>query len=114
MTAGKIVPCPFCGDPMEWDQGRTAFFHTASATDVVPEESRCALRHMFYHADQLPWWNTRTDEAATITSLTAEVERLKAALRRIAEGNLGDTPWQANYESIRKVALAAIQPTDTE
>lgn len=30
------------------------------------------------------------------------------ALRKIAEGNLGNEPWQANYEKIRKVAQKAI------
>lgn len=29
-------------------------------------------------------------------------------LRAIAEGNLGDDPWQANYEKIRAVAKAGI------
>lgn len=38
----------------------------------------------------------------------AEVERLRAVLRNIAEGNLGDAPWQANYERIRSVARAAL------
>lgn len=32
----------------------------------------------------------------------------ETALRRIAEGNLGDAPWQANYERIREVARAAL------
>jgi len=33
---------------------------------------------------------------------------LEAALRNIAEGNLGNDPWQANYEKIREVARAAL------
>lgn len=33
---------------------------------------------------------------------------LVEALRRIAEGNLGDAPWQANYAKIREVAKEAL------
>ena len=31
------------------------------------------------------------------------------ALRRIAEGNLGDYPWQANYAQIKEIARAALE-----
>ncbi len=37
-----------------------------------------------------------------------EVERLREALRRIAEGNLGPQKWQANYDKIKEVARAAL------
>lgn len=40
-----------------------------------------------------------------------------AALRSIAEGNLGDASWQANYETIKQVArnaLAASPDTSTD
>lgn len=37
-----------------------------------------------------------------------EVERLRAALRNIAEGNLGDARWQANYARIKEVAAEAL------
>lgn len=40
----------------------------------------------------------------------ARIEALEAALRRIAEGNLGDLPWEANYERIRQVTRAALAP----
>ena len=50
-----------------------------------------------------------------------EVERrladAHAALRRIAEGNLGDAPWQANYTTIKQVAcnaLAGAPPAPTD
>jgi hypothetical protein len=33
---------------------------------------------------------------------------LEAALRNIAEGNLGDASWQANYDRIRDTAAAAL------
>lgn len=42
---------------------------------------------------------------------------LADALRAIAEGNLGDMPWQANYERIRKVAADALsqyEKSDTD
>lgn len=43
----------------------------------------------------------------------AERERdaLRQVLKNIAEGNLGDAPWQANYDRIRAVALAALSPS---
>lgn len=33
---------------------------------------------------------------------------LREALQRIAEGNLGQAPWQANYETIRNIARTAL------
>ena len=46
--------------------------------------------------------------ADTIETQAAELARLRAALKNIAEGNLGDQPWQANYNRIRDVAAAAL------
>lgn len=46
---------------------------------------------------------------ARATELQRENERLEKALRRIAEGNLGDASWEADYEKIRQVARAALQ-----
>lgn len=40
--------------------------------------------------------------------LAADKARLSKALRNIAEGNLGDAKWQANYDKIREVARAAL------
>lgn len=42
------------------------------------------------------------------TEATPPHDGLRTALRSIAEGNLGDLPWQANYERIRQVAAAAL------
>lgn len=36
------------------------------------------------------------------------IEQAREALRRIAEGNLGDAPWQANYARIKQVAAEAL------
>ncbi|WP_210246253.1 hypothetical protein [Aureimonas fodinaquatilis] len=38
-----------------------------------------------------------------------DAERIRIALRNIAEGNLGSGPGQANYERIRQVAIAALR-----
>lgn len=40
--------------------------------------------------------------------LERQLAERDAALRSIAEGNLGDDPWQANYAKIREVAHAAL------
>jgi hypothetical protein len=37
-----------------------------------------------------------------------KIDRLRAALRSIAEGNLGPNAWQADYAKIRKVAQDAL------
>jgi len=42
-----------------------------------------------------------------IRELEAKVADLLAAVENIAEGNLGDEPWQANYANIKEVARAA-------
>lgn len=49
-----------------------------------------------------------TRHRAKLASSQAEIERLRGALRNIAEGNLGDDPWQANYAKIKQVAAAAL------
>lgn len=41
----------------------------------------------------------------------ARVKVLEEAMRKIAEGNLGDDPWQANYDKIRSAALNALGRT---
>lgn len=53
-------------------------------------------------------------EAAEARAIAAEAEnaRLRQALRNIAEGNLGDASWQANYDRIRHVARSAITEGD--
>ena len=49
--------------------------------------------------------------------MTNQSQALAEALRAIAEGNLDDMPWQANYERIRKVAADALsqyEKSDTD
>lgn len=41
--------------------------------------------------------------------LAGEAERLRAALKAIAEGGLGDEPWFAGYDRIREFARAALE-----
>jgi hypothetical protein len=43
-----------------------------------------------------------------IEDLRQQVERLRGALRSVAEGNLGEAPWQANYGRLRDFARAAL------
>lgn len=50
-------------------------------------------------------WNS---SGAELVAAEAERDKLRNEMRRIAEGNLGDAPWQANYDRIRQVALASI------
>jgi Lar family restriction alleviation protein len=102
MTAGKIVerlkPCPFCGGEANFVKG---------PDKVHPYRGSCAscgfctAHHGSFQA-AIDAWQSRTPEAATITSLTAEVERLKDALFRAKSWLTIDA------------ARAAIQPTDTE
>jgi CO/xanthine dehydrogenase Mo-binding subunit len=47
-------------------------------------------------------------EPGHIEALTKRVAELEEALKRIAEGNLGSMPWQADYAKIREVASAAL------
>jgi len=49
-----------------------------------------------------------------VTALKAEVKKLRTELRSIAEGNLGDSPGQANYARIRDVARAALSTPSKE
>jgi hypothetical protein len=58
-----------------------------------------------------------TDRAERIQRVKDHLTRTTSALRNIAEGNLGDAPWQANYEAIRAVArsaLASVAPSGAE
>lgn len=52
--------------------------------------------------------------ARELSALRAEIERKDAALRRIAEGNLGDKPWQGDYGAIRTIAVAALENLRSE
>ena len=45
---------------------------------------------------------------ARVAELEVRLVDAEAALRSIAEGNLGDASWQANYETIKQVARNAI------
>lgn len=54
-------------------------------------------------------WVTELDALLErIRTAEADKARLSEALRNIAEGNLGDAPWQANYDKIREVARAVL------
>lgn len=56
------------------------------------------------------------EPVSTEAARTTLAERAKAAvdaLTRIAEGNLGDDPWQANYARIKQVASEALKVMET-
>lgn len=53
--------------------------------------------------------NRKADER---DALRSRLEVGEKALRRIAEGNLGPNPWQADYDAIREVACAALKRED--
>lgn len=46
-------------------------------------------------------------QQADIARLAASAPAMLETLRSIAEGNLGDDPWQANYAKIKQVAANA-------
>ena len=48
------------------------------------------------------------DAKSDIAALLDRIESLEKALERIAEGNLGDAPWQADYAKVKEVARAAL------
>jgi len=48
------------------------------------------------------------EKALTRSSGCEDARALREALESIAEGNLGDQPWQANYDRIRTVACDAL------
>lgn len=60
------------------------------------------------------WLRARTDPGFVVAAdqIEAQAQRiagLEGSLRNIAEGNLGEMPWQANYDRIREVARAALK-----
>lgn len=58
-----------------------------------------------------PTAGTLRAAAGEIIYLQAKVDTLREALRSIAEGNLGEEPWQADYEKLRLYARAAVGET---
>jgi hypothetical protein len=53
-------------------------------------------------------WNPEWKAAMSDARLIAAAPELLEALERIAEGNLGNEPWQANYDRIKEIARLAI------
>jgi hypothetical protein len=123
MTAGKIVePCP---NP--WCIARSPPLPCALKHDGWRVLCECGVASWRKptEAEAIAEWNTRP-EAATITSLTAEVERLRDAMAEArttisvassvlysAEAYQTSNLCDDTIETI-DAALAAIQPTDTE
>jgi Lar family restriction alleviation protein len=129
MTAGKIVeqlkPCPFCGgEAQRFTIGDDE--PTNAGGDCISCAKCGASSHVEfgYKENLVSIWNTRAAvEAATITSLTAEVETVKACLSSMRPRS-DDAAYVAGFKAaVDEVraslfepieALAAIQPTDTE
>jgi hypothetical protein len=54
------------------------------------------------------WQERATEAERKLAEADRKIEDLTSALRSLAEGNLGDMSWQANYETIKQVARNAI------
>lgn len=65
-----------------------------------------------WHARMLIAEEAVATQNGIILSCSEKLAKAEAALRNIAEGNIGDGPGQANYARIRAVALAALFRAD--
>lgn len=70
------LPCPLCGDVMR-ELVEDVFVHTDAASEIMPPDSRCMLRHYHVHRELLPNWNSRPTPAG-VSELADELERLVA------------------------------------
>lgn len=94
MSDEALDPCPFCGGNAEV----ISLFNS-------PPHGRTFVRCLSCFSSGPA---ARMDLAIQAWNRRPERDALRAALRNIAEGNLGDQPWQANYDRIRAVAVAAL------
>ncbi|MCX7585062.1 hypothetical protein [Phenylobacterium sp. 58.2.17] len=58
--------------------------------------------------------NAEGDDIGDLRRTKARLNDALSALRSIAEGNLGDRPWQAGYDTIRQVARNALSTANAE
>ena len=54
----------------------------------------------------------RSLATAALAPALALLDAKDAALRSIAEGNLGESPWQASYARVQEIARAALTPQE--
>jgi hypothetical protein len=82
------------------------------AADALEAQSRAyvalAAELAVYRDKAETFGKACAEKDAQSIALAERVGVLEAELRRIAEGNLGDMPWQAGYERIKEVARAAL------
>jgi hypothetical protein len=98
---GDCDECPPAAQVEQWLQECEA-----APTLTFPDGLRGARRQaMESHASMVQPSSAGTASAG---SLETKLRDAHAALRSIAEGNLGDSPWQANYETIKQVARNAL------
>lgn len=88
--------------------------HTSDAEVIALRAERDALAddHARLMRDFTALEAERTQLRTAQAASRAGEDALAYDLRRIAEGNLGDNPWQANYERIRNVAADALAAYD--
>ena len=108
VTQGELLPCPFCGGDAGFREGHANHWRVA-CTNCGLHHPHLVVRERDPKPELVAAWNTRHRTAA-IAGERVQRDDAWAALRRIAEGNLGDAPWQANYETIRTVARNALPP----
>lgn len=75
------------------------------------EEERLVCDEACRRIEALPLTFTSAERQAEALALP-EIKAMREALRNIAEGNLGPSPWQADYEKIRTVARAALRAVE--
>ena len=99
MDKTDLLPCPFCGSPASFtDDDSYGSCHVSCSGGCAAEPCTSARKDQPEKA--IAAWNTRTPDP--------RITHLEAEMRRIAEGNLGDAPWQANYDRIREIARASL------
>lgn len=89
--------------------GQTMMNASRALTAQAEEIERSSAELEWYKEELSTVAGENVKMAFWISSWKKEIERLRGELRRIAEGNLGDASWQANYEKIRDVARAALK-----
>jgi len=95
----------------------STFAETVSEDERNGHRSACNLLAMNFRvmaSRAAPEW--LAPEPVPATNQAGEVAELRQVLRHIAEGNLGDAPWQCNYSLIKEVAAASIatQPATSQ
>jgi len=101
----KLEPCPFCGGEAKRFTIGDNEPNNAGGDVIVCTRCQASSHVEFGRKENLvSSWNRRP---TSTEDARERVKVLEEALRSIAEGNLGDASWQANYDRIREVAAEA-------